>query len=136
VWVKSGQGNAILQCSIFENKGLGIKLSPHANSNQAAPVLTSATAGLTGVLVSGTLTSTPNTTFTVDLVADTRAHPSGTAQGRTFLRSVRVTTDAKGFASFTTRVVVLPAGARVLTLTATDPLGNSSEFSDALLLLG
>jgi hypothetical protein len=134
VWVKSGQGNALRRNSIFKNNGLGIKLSPGANNNQAAPVLTSATAVPTGVRVSGTLTSTPNTTFRVEIFADARSQPSGSAQGRTFLRSVRVTTDANGLASFSRRVS-LPAGARALTATATDPLGNTSEFSDALLLL-
>jgi hypothetical protein len=96
-------------------------------------VLTSATAAARAVLVSGTLTGTPNTRFTIELFADTRSHPSGSAEGRTFLGFVTVTTDANGFASFA-RVVRLPAGARALTATATDPPGNTSEFSDALLL--
>jgi hypothetical protein len=133
VWVHSGQGNAIRRNSIFDNKGLGIKLSPHANNDQTAPVLTSATAGLLDVRVSGTLTGTPNTTYTVELFADTTVLPNGSAQGRTFLRSVLVTTDANGFASFSV-IVHPPVDARALTATATDPLGNTSEFSDALLL--
>jgi hypothetical protein len=132
VCVESGQRNGIHRNSIYDNAGLGIRLSQGANNNQAAPILTSAIPVAGGVLVSGTLTSTPNTTFTIELFADTRPGRSGSAQGRIFLGSVTVTTNANGIASFT-RVVQLPSGARALTATATDPLDNTSEFSDALL---
>jgi hypothetical protein len=135
VWVQSGPGNGIRRNSIFDNTGLGIRLSPNANNSQAAPVLTSAFAAAGGVFVSGRLTSTPNTTFTIELFADSRSGPAGAAQGRTFLGFVTVTTNAAGRASFTV-VGRLPAGARALTATATDPLDDTSEFSDALLVPG
>src|SRR5262249_33820451 len=125
----------IQENSIFENTGLGIRLSPDANNNQATPVLTSAVPAPGGVLVSGTLTSTPSTMFTIELFADTRSGRSGSAEGRIFLGSVSVTTDAAGLASFTF-VGQLSAGSRALTATATDPLDDTSEFSAALLLPG
>jgi parallel beta-helix repeat protein len=118
VFVKSGDGNTISGNSIYRNADLGIRLAQGANNNQAAPVLTSAVSLPGGVRVSGTITSTPNTVFTIELFA---------GGGKTFLGSVQVTTDANGVASFT--FDGLPAGDNDFVATATDPAGNTSEFS-------
>src|SRR4051812_43260273 len=63
VFVESGQRNGIRANSIHDNALLGIGLGPGANNNQAAPVLTSVFTRPGGIRVSGTLTSTPKTTF-------------------------------------------------------------------------
>src|SRR4029077_8015592 len=56
--------------------------------------------------------------------------PSGYGQGQTYLGSVQVTTDGNGNASFTvTLTTPVPAGQNYITATATDPNGNTSEFS-------
>ena len=59
--------------------------------------------------------------------------PQGLLQGETYLGTLPVTTDGAGNASFQIDVpLVLEAGQRV-TATATDPSGNTSEFSQGLL---
>src|SRR5262249_11367811 len=49
-------------------------------------------------------------------------------QGQTLLTSITVTTDATGNASFTATVPAVPIGFAI-SATATDPAGNTSEFS-------
>jgi hypothetical protein len=125
VFVASGNGNAIGQNSIFGNTLLGIDLGPSANQNQAAPVLASVLTFPLEMQVSGTLTSTPRTTFTVEFFANDTSEPSG----RYYLGSETVKTNAAGFAAFTFDAPLPPSGASFITATATDSNNNTSEFS-------
>jgi hypothetical protein len=129
VSVESGDGNAIRKNSIHDNTGLGIALSPGANLDQAAPTLTSAVLISGDLQVRGTLTSTPSTTFTIDLFANVTADPSGFGEGRFYLGSVQATTSAAGRANFLFTGSAPPSGATLITATATDSGGNTSEFS-------
>jgi hypothetical protein len=133
VWVRSGQQNGIHQNAIFANLRRGINLSGNANNDQAAPVLISATAQAGGTLITGRLTSTPDSTFTIELFADSRSHPLHSVEGRVYLGTVTVTTNSAGRVSFIF-TAQLPLDARALTATATDLLDNTSEFSRALRL--
>lgn len=128
VVVESGERNSIRQNSIHENGSLGIALAPGANRNQTAPTLAAVVRGPDGVIVSGVLLSRPSTTFVVELFADRKQDRSGFGEGRLFLGSVVVTTNAAGLAPFTF-VGKLPRSFRFLAATATDSLGNTSEFS-------
>jgi hypothetical protein len=122
-------GNAILGNSIYGNY-VGISIASGCNNNQAAPVLTAAyvIGGVTAV--TGTLTSTPNATFHLEFFANTTDDP----EGRTFLGSGTVTTDATGHGSFTAVLAApLPAGQNLVTATATDPNGNTSGFSAGVI---
>jgi hypothetical protein len=146
----SSTANKILTNSIFSNTGIttgiGIDLSataqttdgPSANDGcdgdtggnnlQNFPVLTSA--GTTGasIQITGTLNSTASTTFTIEFFSDT----PGT-QGRTFLGSTSATTNGACTASFNpTLVQSVPVGVNI-TASATDPSGNTSEFSTAVV---
>jgi hypothetical protein len=134
VLVASGNGNGIRANSIHDNGLLGIDLGPGANNNQAAPVLTSAVAVPGGVRLTGTLTSTPDTWFTIDLFANFVGDPSGFGEGRFYLGSVRVRTNRAGVATFSFTALDLPAGAFVFSATATDRENNTSEFSQWFLL--
>jgi parallel beta-helix repeat protein len=99
-----------------------------ANNYQNFPVLASAQAGPQTHLV-GTLHSTSNTSFTLDFYASAEADPSGYGEGERYLSSTTVTTDGNGNVSF---LVILPAATtagEVISATATDPDGNTSEFS-------
>jgi hypothetical protein len=117
---------AILGNAIFANANLGIELLGGANNNQAAPVLTSATSDGTSTTVTGTLTSTPNTTFTLEFFTSS---PGDASSGEQYLGSVTVTTDADGNASFTATFDSAVDPGLFLTATATDPNNNTSQFS-------
>src|SRR5262249_4387 len=60
------------------------------------------------------------------------AEPSGTAEGKSFLGFLNVSTDFTGHADFSATLSSVVASALVgkaITATATDPNGNTSEFS-------
>lgn len=141
----SSTGNAILGNSIFDNGGsfLGIDLAvpptaergvtsndlgdgdTGANNLQNFPVLTAAAAGGN---VAGTLNSAANTTYRIEIFSNTACDLSGNGEGKTFVRSESLTTDGSGNASFNAAEVPVAAG-EFVTATATDPSGNTSEFS-------
>lgn len=137
---------AILGNSIHSNALLGIDLLaagvPGVNPNDAGdadtgdpnllqnfPVVTSAAAGGGNVTIGGTLNSTPSTTFRVEFFSNTACDPSGFGEGQSFLGATTVNTDAGGNAAFAGLVFALPGGQLFITSTATDPVGNTSEFS-------
>ncbi len=136
VFVASGRRNGIRQNAIHSNALLGIDLGPGANNNQAAPVLNAVVRLPNRIQVTGTLTSTPNTMFTIEIFADFVCDPSDFGEGRIFLGSVRVRTNAAGLATFTFVGLLPPDGASFITATATDPENNTSEFSRCEALPG
>lgn len=83
--------------------------------------------------IQGKLLSLPNTTFGIDFFANSSADPSNFGEGEILLGSISVTTNAIGEADFT---AVLPSThpGQWITTTATDPRGNTSEFSRAILV--
>jgi hypothetical protein len=134
VLVDGGSGNAILGNAIFANGGMGIELLHGGNLDQPAPVLTAATSDGSSTTVSGTLSSTPNSTFTIELFANSVNDPSGS--GERFLGSVQVTTDADGNASFTVTFAFAVDPGMFLTATATDSAHNTSRFSAGIEVSG
>ena len=139
-------GNAVIGNSITGNAGLGIDLGndgvtpntpggPHIGPNQFQnyPVLTTAYDVHDGTVVTGTLNSTPSSTFTIQLYANLAADPSGYGQGRTSLVTtvapITVTTDASGNAAFTATIASGAPALSFLSATATDSGNNTSEFS-------
>jgi len=138
VTVNSGIGNSIQNNSIFANLGLGIDLGNNgitandagdtdigANNLQNTPVLTTVTASGGSVTVAGTYNSIPSTTFTLQFFAN---NPPGT-QGQTLIGSIPVTTDAAGNAAFNQTFPAAVTAGQLITATATDAAGNTSEFS-------
>lgn len=139
-----GNGNSIRGNSIFSNGRLGIDLSPTGvtandagdtddgpNKLQNFPLITSVTSNSGQTTISGTLNSTASTTFSIDFYSNAACDPSGNGEGgKPFsLNSGLVTTDANGNGIFNVIVAApLPSG-RIITATATDPSGNTSEFS-------
>jgi CSLREA domain-containing protein len=107
------------------------------NNLQNYPVLASATVlkpnkprSKAETDIQGTLNSAPNTTYRIQLFASSSCDPSGYGEGETFLTDVFVTTDDSCNASFSASVPVADAPrGYFITATATDPAGNTSEFS-------
>jgi CSLREA domain-containing protein len=136
--------NSILGNRIFSNAGLGIDLGDDGVSNndplpgdadtgpnnlQNFPVLTSAVAGIGSTTITGTLNSTPNTTFRIEFFASDAPDASGFGEGQTFLGFTTVTTDGNGDVGFSVSLPVTVSTTQVVSATATDPAGNTSEFS-------
>jgi len=142
----TGIGSGLTANSIFNNNGLGIDLGNDGptpndagdadagpNNLQNSPVLTAVNQVAGGTNVQGNLNSTPNTLFRLDIFSNDACSPTGFGEGKTFVDSFKVATDANGNAVFATLLpgVTLPPGG-VVTATATDPGNNTSEFSACL----
>jgi len=147
--VLSGFGNSMLSGnSIYENGGLGIDLSPAgvnvndrsdldngANGLQNYPKLEKAMSRALGATITGVLFSEPNTTYNIDLYTNPACDPSQFGEGQRWISSSQVTTNKNGMASLTFEAVDAHAGDAV-TATATDPNGNTSEFSNCIAVRG
>jgi len=143
----SSRGN-----SIFSNATLGISLGTDAtvdstghitvtpvlndsaghtgpNNYQNFPVITSVNGNGSAVTVTGTLNAAPSATFNLDFFVKSTSDPTGYGQGKTYLGSTSVTTDATGAATFTITFTNVPAGQNIFSATATDASGNTSEFA-------
>jgi hypothetical protein len=101
-----------------------------ANNVQNFPRVATVTATGGNVAISGFLNSRPNTAYRIEFFANDAADPSGFGEGQNFLGSADVTTDGVGNKAFD---VSFPFTGlvNVVTATATDPDGNTSEFSHA-----
>ena len=132
--------------------GLGIDIAPQSsggvtpndvgdadtgpNEKQNFPVITSAvleTPQGNGTRVQGTLNSQASTAYDVDFYRSCNVRPQELPEGADYMGSTVVTTDASGNGSFD---LVLPDNIGpndVVTATATDPSGNTSEFSQQLV---
>ena len=147
--IRNAASAAILGNSIYLNgpstglSGLGINLfAPDlvtlndvgdADSGpsdlQNYPVVTAATAAGN---VQGTFNSKANGTYRLEFFANPACDGSGYGEGKTFIGFQSVSTDGSGNASFNATFAALPAGQAVVTATATDAAGNTSEFSQCL----
>ncbi len=149
ILINSGTSNSIRGNSIFSNAGLGIDLGPPvfpqtengvtpndpndldtgANTLQNFPVLTSVTTGGGNTTIQGSLNSTPNQTFQIDFYSSAALDPSGNGEGALFFNTTSVNTDANGNASINVTFPMSLAAGRIITATATNSAGNTSEFS-------
>jgi parallel beta-helix repeat protein len=148
ILIDVGQRNTIRKNSINVNGNLGIDLGAvgpadpqsddgglhpldEANRSQNFPVLTSAAGDKALGSVAGTLLTTAGD-YTVDFYLSATCDTSGYGEGAFWLGSTTVTVPAPG--SFNAQVrqpsdSVLLFGGSKITATATDSLGNTSEFS-------
>jgi hypothetical protein len=103
------------------------------NGLQNFPVITSTVFGAGTVTITGTLNSTASTPFQVDFYSSPACSFGvyNYGPGRTYLGSATVTTDPSCNGTFNVTLPV-PPGETVITSTATDPAGNTSEFSQCL----
>jgi len=140
-----GTGNAVRHNSIHDNGRLGIALDQDtvlandnqdpdqgANNRQNYPILVSAVSSPNST-ISGTLNSTPGSTFGLELFTNAACDPSGYGEGHRWIKSLDLVTNATGLGSFE---AVFPSTiidtANFITATATDGAGNTSEFSNCI----
>ncbi len=144
-----GLRNAIRANPIFFNQGPGIDNDGDGvtkndagdgdtgpNQLQNFPFISSVDYGATSVTVHGILKSSPNTTFDLDIFESPSCtpRPRQLLQSAYYLGSVQVTTDGAGDAVLD--ITVNDANAPTqppISLTATDPNGNTSEFSQNVI---
>ena len=102
------------------------------NTLQNFPAFSAVATDGTTLTVSGGLDSIASTTYTIHFYASTAIDPSSHGEGQRYLGSTTVLTDASGTVLFNS----VPISAAVapgewVSMTATDPSGNTSEFSVA-----
>ncbi|HYG84452.1 MAG TPA: right-handed parallel beta-helix repeat-containing protein [Verrucomicrobiae bacterium] len=126
--------------TIYNNAGLGIDLGSNGvtpndsgdgdtgpNKLINFPVIQSVARG--SVKVKGTYTGTASQGFILDFYLNSSPDASGYGEGQTYIGSTTVTTDILGQATYglTFPGTIPPVG--VVSVTATDFSGNTSEFS-------
>jgi len=140
-------GDAVLENSIYSNTGQAIDLngggvfsvvngvtgnstSPRQGPNnlQNFPIILAGAGGRLEGWLGGSL---PVTTFRIDVFASAGYGPGGAGEAEDDLGSLEVTTNATGQVSFEVPFTA-PAGLPIITATATDPQGNTSEVSSSL----
>jgi hypothetical protein len=143
-------GNRILSNSIYANNGIGIDLDASgagrdgptlndlghdadlgANGLQNFPVLSAATDLHPFSYVAGDLHTKANTSYTLQFFDNAVGDPSGYGEGKTLIATTMVTTNAAGDVHFEYNFPLTSAIGHAISATATDPDGNTSEFSAA-----
>ena len=139
--LSDGTGNTISGNSIFSNAGLGIDLGGNSvtqndpgdsdagpNNLQNFPVLASANVVAGQLVVQGTIDTLSPQTVVIELFANAvptpGGDPSGYGEGAVFLGTA--TPNASG--SFTVPLPAVASGT-LISATATDAAGNTSEFA-------
>lgn len=138
----AGLGNAFLGNSIHSNGDLGIDLNSDGptpndpldadsgpNGLQNTPVLGTVTTNGSGVTITGTLLAAASSSFRVEFFTNASADLSGFGEGQTFLGFAHVTTDAAGNGSFAFSTSANVPASTLISATATDAAGSTSEFS-------
>jgi len=135
--------NSISANSVFSNTALGIDLDfdgPNTNDAddsdsgpnnlQNYPVIAAVDSSGGILTVSGTLTSTASTTFTLEFFANSGCDDSGFGEGESYLGADTVVTNGSGRVDFVSAISAPGVEGQYLTATAADPAGNTSEFSE------
>jgi trimeric autotransporter adhesin len=131
--------NSVRGNSLRDNGGLGIDLGDDGpdvndpvdsdsgpNQHQNYPVLYAPPGSLT---VTATLDSQPGSAYLIDLYRNQACDPSGYGEGQQHIGSVLATTDHLGKVDVDVNLAGQAAFGQFITATATDPNGNTSEFS-------
>ncbi|HEX5500756.1 MAG TPA: Ig-like domain-containing protein, partial [Thermomicrobiales bacterium] len=137
-------GESIRGNSIHDNAGLGIdlggdgvtandSLDADAGSNnlQNFPIILATKPGAETRVV-GTIDGAAESALVIDFYANASADPSGYGEGERHLGSTIATTDGAGHAAFAVTLLAATAPGELITATATDPAGDTSEFSAAV----
>jgi hypothetical protein len=134
IWSNGGLGIDILSTREDEygvNLNDDLDRDEGPNGRQNHPELSLLEDGSVAV----SLNSTPQQTYRIEFFGNAECDPSGHGEGEVFLDALTLTTDARGNAS-TTKAFAVFVGQEHITATATDPLGNTSEFSACAQVVG
>lgn len=148
VAVTSGERNEITGNDLYDNGGLGIDLGTSgvttndvgdadggANLLQNYPQLTTATNLYGSLRVNGSLQTATNSNVRIEFFASPGFDPEGLSEGQLFLGAANLVTDGNGSASFALTLSNAPPADFLVTATATDAQGNTSEFSPGLSIV-
>ena len=136
--ISTGTQASILTNRIFANGGPGIDIGPvgatpndtgdvdtGANGHQNFPQVTGLGDGITGEVE--IFLNSPPGVYRIQVFTNTSCDPSGNGEGEEFLMQTFVTTNSDSFANVVVPMTLTPG--QILTATATDSAGNTSEFS-------
>jgi hypothetical protein len=146
IYQDDGARNSFRRNRIFSNDLLGIDIVPSAGVNPNDPL--DADTGPNGLLnyptinyvlalsnsvtIEGEYNGAANRTFTLEFFGNSVADASGYGEGRNYIGSTQVTTNAGGNATFNVNFTSTQSNtAQFVTATATDSSLNTSEFSAA-----
>jgi parallel beta-helix repeat protein len=142
VFINSGWGNTVLGDTVYENRGLGVDLAPEwvtrndsadidqgPNGNQNFPVVDSARIEAPNTTVFGRLVSKPNRTYIIEFFVNDKCDSTRYGEGKRRLDTTLVTVAANDTGVFSKQLPVVLDTNLVLTMTATDDSGSTSEFS-------
>ena len=146
VWIQAGSGNSVARNRVFDNGDLGIDLGTSgvtandlndadlgANNLLNFPLLIGATLTTGGLRIAGSMNTVQNMTIRIEFFASPTADTSGNGEGRKYLGFVAVTMGPNNTVSFSKTLAAHGVlSGQFITATATDELGNTSEFSVAL----
>jgi hypothetical protein len=136
--------DAIRDNSIFGNSYAGIVLNgmdsnhlggpvPGPNDFQNSPVLAYATGHGTSTVIAGTLNSTSNRSFWIDIYRNPAAGPGGYGEGQFYVGTATAATDGSGNASFALTVGGNFSGQYFAASASDQVSGDTSEFSPDVL---
>lgn len=141
-------GNTISMNSFRDNGGLALDLGGDgitandpldadagANGLPNTPVLDAVVVDA-GTVVAGHYHGAPMAAVTLEFFASSECDYLGRGEGTTYLGSAVVSTNGEGDASFVTTLATLVAPGNVVTATATDADGQTSEFSGCRAVTG
>jgi hypothetical protein len=147
--VNFGTGNTIRGNATFSNGSIGIDLGSNgislndpgdadagANLGQNFPIIHTVTFAASTITIDGTLDSAPNSLFDLDFYANPGCsrRPADLLQGALYLGAGQVTTDALGHGTFSVELPIALDPSHEISATATDPAGNTSEYSQRRIL--
>jgi S-layer homology domain len=116
--------------------------APGANDLQNFPIISSAVTSFgqtpegASTTIQGRLNSLANTQFDLDFYSNSGClgRPQDFLEGRTYIGSSVVTTDGSGNAVINAVLPVALEPGEIVSATATDPDGNTSEFSQRIVI--
>lgn len=142
IFITGGHENGIFANSIHSNTGLGIDLGANGvtandigdqdtggNDLQNFPVISSAIRSGSNTIITGTMSSFANNSYTIEFFSNPACDASGNGEAQTFLGSTTVTTDVNGNAPINVVLPVAVTAGHFITATATDVNDNTSELS-------